>query len=374
MRNSMLFVHSQKNLYFIWFNRLLLLILHRFRNRKDALKRVNSFYTGEKQKIMEYYISVNNDKRGPYSIEELKARGLTAETLVMAENSDKWTPAWQVEELRPAIRTEQPIDNSQQAGTTANGDYEEVVASPVDNSADGSKDAYSANPGGNDFGDNSFQQGRPVPPTDYPNSKNKKGNGCVKELLITVVAVLAIVGIAVLTCPNEDAHKSALTNVIAETVDEEINGKDSDFVEDDMVDKLFQQISGSWTKKVIATAVDNLIHVDNHVVFSAGKVRLDGKNHTVSIGVFGHIFTVDKEDLKAATERYYSKAERNVKDDLQKKASKMIQENVIDPAAEAAKKMIDDAIHDFIGDFGGSQDDGSQDESEPSDTTSGRSI
>lgn len=374
MRNSMLFVHSQKNLYFIWFNRLLLLILHQFRNRNDALKRVNSFYTGEKQKIMEYYISVNNDKRGPYSIEELKTRGLTAETLVMAENSDKWTPAWQVEELRPAIRTEQPVGDSKQPEPKVGDDYEEVVASPVMGNAYEANNADSGEAVGNNFGGNSFQQGRPVPPTDYPNGGNKKSNGCVKALLIALATILVIVGLAVLTCPKEDAHKSALTNVIAETVDEEINGKDSDIVEDDMVDKLFQQISGSWTKKVIATAVDNLIHVDNHVVFSAGKVRLDGKEHTVSIGVFGHIFTVDKEDLKAATERYYSKAERNVKDDLQKKASKMIQENVIDPAAEAAKKMIDDAIHDFIGDFGGSQDDGSHDESEPSDTTAGRSI
>lgn len=30
---------------------------------------------------MEYYISVNNDKRGPYSISELKARGISSETL-----------------------------------------------------------------------------------------------------------------------------------------------------------------------------------------------------------------------------------------------------------------------------------------------------
>ena len=36
---------------------------------------------------MEYYISVNNDKRGPYSISELKARGISSETLVMADGT-----------------------------------------------------------------------------------------------------------------------------------------------------------------------------------------------------------------------------------------------------------------------------------------------
>ena len=52
---------------------------------------------------MEYYISVGNGKRGPYSVEELKARGITSETLVMAEDSATWVPAWQVEELRGII-------------------------------------------------------------------------------------------------------------------------------------------------------------------------------------------------------------------------------------------------------------------------------
>ena len=38
---------------------------------------------------MEYYISVNNDKRGPYSISELKARGISSETLVMADGTEQ---------------------------------------------------------------------------------------------------------------------------------------------------------------------------------------------------------------------------------------------------------------------------------------------
>lgn len=287
---------------------------------------------------MEYFVSVGNEKRGPYSIEELKARGITAETLVMAVGTDQWIPAWQVSELRQILYGGKDGNTAGGSdGNTAGGvDYEEVEGKPID--------------------DNNFQQGRPVTPTPPPAPKKRSG-GCLKTFLILIVALLAIAGIAVVTCPDENAHKAALTEVVSATVSDELNGTDSTFDGDDIVDKMFRQMSDSWTEKIIATAVDNLIHVDNHVLFSTGKVRFDGKVHTVSVGVFGHVFTVDKEDLKAATESYYTKAEKTTKEDLQKKASKMIKENVIDPAAKAAKEMVGDAIDDLLDDLSGALND-----------------
>ena len=141
-------------------------------------------------------------------------------------------------------------------------------------------------------------------------------------------------------------------------------------ISDDAIDKMFRQISDSWTQRVIATAVDNLIHVDNHIFYSTGKVRYDGKDHTVSVGAFGHVFTVDKEDIKAAAEQYYTKAEREAKEDIRKKAEKIINDNVIDPAAQAIKEMVNGAMNDIIQDIGitgGSSD--QQDEDEPADST-----
>ena len=79
------------------------------------------------------------------------------------------------------------------------------------------------------------------------------------------------------------------------------------------------------------------------------------------------MFTVDKDDLKAAAEQYYSKAERDTKADLQKKAEKIINENVIDPAAQAIKQMINGAMNDLMQDMGmsdGSSSDEQQQEEE----------
>ena len=76
---------------------------------------------------MEYYISVNNDKRGPYSISELKARGISSETLVMADGTEQWIPAWQIEELRPIIKNQVP-DYQDPQSTAQNTDNQDKTA------------------------------------------------------------------------------------------------------------------------------------------------------------------------------------------------------------------------------------------------------
>lgn len=361
---------------------------------------------------MEYYISVNNDKRGPYSISELKARGISSETLVMADGTEQWIPAWQIEELRPIIKNQVP-DYQDPQSTAQNTDNQDKTAdaeaTPVGKNND-SADELTGQPindgqaqptngkGGqtnneqkiddfiegepvnntNNFDNIPYQQGyvaggptvasdQGFSPSGNRGEEHKHHGGCLRNFLIGLIILAALTGIAIVTCPDTNAHKAALANVVATAVSEEVNGTDSAYDDNDVVGKMFRQISDSWTQKVIETAVDNLIHVDNHIVFSTGKVRLAGKEHTVSVGVFGHVFTVDKDDLKAAAEQYYSKAERDTKADLQKKAEKIINENVIDPAAQAIKQMINGAMNDLMQDMGmsdGSSSDEQQQEEE----------
>ena len=315
---------------------------------------------------MEYFISVNNDKRGPYSGEELKARGITSETLVMADGSSQWMPAWQVEELRPIITVPEPPTSDVGTIVTPQTANESQSQNNADSQPiDGFVEVDNPEPG--------FQQGRPVTPTPPPYSQppmEEKRGSRVSTFLIVLIVIAAIAGLAIATCPDTDSHKAALTNVISAAVNDEANSSDSTAGSDDAIDKMFRQISDSWTQRVIATAVDNLIHVDNHIFYSTGKVRYDGKDHTVSVGAFGHVFTVDKEDIKAAAEQYYTKAERETKEDIRKKAEKIINDNVIDPAAQAIKEMVNGAMNDIIQDIGitgGSSD--QQDEDEPADST-----
>lgn len=292
---------------------------------------------------MEYYISTNIGKLGPYSAQELKARGLRAESLVMAVGSTVWTPAWQIEELRPYINTptSQPVDEAKPTDNASTAEATPVEEPIGANNASGGFTSEQAN------GKENFQQGRPVPPRPSFREPKRHGNG-VKGWLIFLIILLAIAGIALITCPREDAHKSALTNVVSSTVSEEMNGKDSTASEDDAIDKAFRQISDSWSKEVVKAAVDNLIHVDNHLVYSVGKVRFAGKEHTVSVGAFGHVFTIDKDDLRKATDAYYSKAEQSVKQSISNKIGTTLQNDVIDPVGKAIQDFVTNELNDFM--------------------------
>lgn len=113
---------------------------------------------------MEYFISVNNDKRGPYSVEELKARGITSETLVMADGSSQWMPAWQVEELRPIITVPEPPTSDVGTIVTPQTANESQSQNNADSQPiDGFVEVDNPEPG--------FQQGRPVTPTPPPYSQ-----------------------------------------------------------------------------------------------------------------------------------------------------------------------------------------------------------
>ena len=54
---------------------------------------------------MNYYIFVNNEQQGPYTLEELRARHIASDTLVWREGMAQWTAAWQVDELRQLFQT-----------------------------------------------------------------------------------------------------------------------------------------------------------------------------------------------------------------------------------------------------------------------------
>lgn len=266
---------------------------------------------------MEYYLCVNNEKRGPYTVNELAQRTLTAETLVMAEDADQWVPAWQVEALRPYIQSSVPYDNGASASS------ERAVPPPIDDlEADviSSNDApmvdaqpISGQPLQTPYDANGYQQATYKP---------KKGHGCLWAFLIAVCCLLALM---VFTCPSSDQHKETLSETIAETVTD-VSQNDS-LTDNETINNVMRTIANNFTRKVVQTAVNNLLSVDNYVLFSVGKVHYANEQYVVSVGLLGHVFTVDKEDLKKATEKYYNEAQHR----LEEQIKQQIQQNVTDP-------------------------------------------
>ena len=60
---------------------------------------------------MEYYIKINEEKRGPYSLNELVERKLDETSLVMPTDGVEWVPANQIEELRTLFDSKDSTDN-----------------------------------------------------------------------------------------------------------------------------------------------------------------------------------------------------------------------------------------------------------------------
>ena len=266
---------------------------------------------------MEYYIKINEEKRGPYSLNELAERKLDATTLVMPTDGVEWAPADQIEELRTLFENKESINKTEEIPF--------VEARPIIPTAQ----------------QEAVQQPQPAP-------KKKSHTSCLIGILLTLVVLVAVM---VVTCPKTEQHKEVLSTVITTTVNDAVNDNDN-LTGNTFIDNAFKTVSNAFAGKVIETAVDNLVTVDNYVVCSLGKVHYDGKDHIVSLGVFGHIFTVDEDDLREAAEQYYKKEEINMKEQLKKKAQKMLQENIIAPATSAIEGLLGSAMDGLLDEIG----------------------
>ncbi|MBF1604884.1 MAG: DUF4339 domain-containing protein, partial [Prevotella sp.] len=61
---------------------------------------------------MEYYIKVGDEKRGPYSLNELAERNLEATTLVIPTDGTEWVQANQIEELRTLFENKESTNEA----------------------------------------------------------------------------------------------------------------------------------------------------------------------------------------------------------------------------------------------------------------------
>lgn len=109
--------------------------------------------------------------------------------------------------------------------------------------------------------------------------------------IIAAVAVVALLGIAVVTCPDKQDHKDAILAVINEKLNENIqkNSKDGD-------DGL-ALLGASLGTSISGWILDSGLTVDNRFIYSVGRFNTGKDIKKVSVGVFGHVFTFSKDDL-----------------------------------------------------------------------------
>ena len=115
-----------------------------------------------------------------------------------------------------------------------------------------------------------------------------------KTLLIIFAAVVGISAVAVITCPEKKDHFEAIMGTVKETMAEELEN------EKDYFDDEYGFLSGlsGLAEGFIGQIFNQALIVKNHFVYSEGFVSDGEKLNRVSVGVFGHVFTFSKEDLK----------------------------------------------------------------------------
>lgn len=76
------------------------------------------------KEMASYYIVENNQRSGPFSYDQLAARGISSSTEVWTEGMSNWMPAGDVPELQSIINTQsQSYSGSYQSGYDAGGYY-----------------------------------------------------------------------------------------------------------------------------------------------------------------------------------------------------------------------------------------------------------
>lgn len=115
----------------------------------------------------------------------------------------------------------------------------------------------------------------------------------MKKILVLVL-VVAVAIAAVVTCPDKKAHVEAVSNTLTSMVDEKLNESMP------AAGKAWSFVGTMFAGKIIDTVLEQKIEIDNYFVYSVGRITFRGETKTVSVGVFNHVFTFDKEDLKNA--------------------------------------------------------------------------
>lgn len=116
----------------------------------------------------------------------------------------------------------------------------------------------------------------------------------MKKTIWIILAMAAVT--AIVTCPDEQAHKTTLKSTTTVVLNEYIDQACSD-PDLDLLTSALGSALGGWA---IDLLVENRVYVTNYFVCSIGYVTWEGESKPVSIGCLGHVFSINKDDMLAA--------------------------------------------------------------------------
>ena len=235
---------------------------------------------------MEYFIiDKNGQQAGPFSLDQLAQKAITPETLVWAQGMADWTPAWKVEELKTVLEAAEAIRDNEAT-------QEENTTGTVPPNFQQSQAFQQAQQQAYQQG---FQHGAAMNQANQTEQPQKKSSKMLWKIILGLI-VFIILMLAV-TNPGADAHKEKVRTEVSKAVEKATATTDNNF---------FSQAMRSVAKMMAGTVMDEamnqLFQYHNYIICSKGTVEFDGKEHTVSFGFLGKVYTMNADDMVKALE------------------------------------------------------------------------
>ena len=244
---------------------------------------------------MEYFIIENNGQQaGPFSQEQLVQKAITPETLVWAQGMKDWTPAWKIAELKTVLETVEAIkanaankEDAEETSADANNGPEPTnfQAANQQSFQQAQQEAYQQG----------FQHGAAMNQGYRQEPEKKKSSKTLWKIILGLIVLLFLV--FAITNPGPDAHKEKVKTEAAKAIDKATESSDNNF---------FTQSIRSIAKMMAGSAIDEvmnqLFEYHNYIVCSKGTVEFNGKQHTVSFGILGSVYTMNADDMVKALE------------------------------------------------------------------------
>lgn len=113
----------------------------------------------------------------------------------------------------------------------------------------------------------------------------------MKAILYTLLVLIILGGICVVTCPDHEAHSTALKNLCNRMLTEKLS---QGATEEEAGWVAFGSMLGTGIGGFV---IDNMLNVENYFVCSIGTMTYDGETKIVSVGMLNHVFTADDEKV-----------------------------------------------------------------------------
>ena len=260
---------------------------------------------------MEFFIIDHNGQQaGPFSFDQLVQKGISPETLVWKQGMADWTPAWKVEELKALLEAAEANQSNQNAQKQEGVQQDFQQETYQQDYQKAQQEAYQQGfqQGAYQQG---FQQGAAMNSNFQQQPKKKTSHFAMKLVIGLIIFILAIFAI---TNPGADAHKEKVRTEASKAVEKAVGSTDNNFFS-----QALRSVAKMMAGSVMDEAMNQLFEYHNYIVCSTGSVEFNGKQHTVSFGILGNVYTMNADDmvkaLESADNLHIEESESNVSSD-----------------------------------------------------------